>query len=643
LLRAQQQQRIDPLKQLSLDELANIEVVTVSKEPTVLQRTPAAVHVLSQEDIRRSGATSLPEVLRMVPGVEVARIQSGFWAVGVRGFGSRLSRSLLVLIDGRSVYTPLFAGVYWEVQDTPLEDIERIEVIRGPGGTIWGPNAVNGVINIITRHAQDTIGLLATAGGGNVDQGTATVRYGASKGNGFYYRVYGKGFTRRPEFHADGRNFDDWRMAQGGFRTDWNRNNRDALTVQGDLYKGEVGTLLGITTYDPPVATPVEGNSEVSGGNLLADWRRTIAPGSDIQLLTYYDRTYRRDLNFQEARNTFDIDFIHRIAPRQRQRITWGLGARFSHSDTTVVVPTVVFSPNDVTDKLYSAFVQDEISLVGDMLTLTLGSKFLHNNYSGFEIQPSARVLYAPTQRQTLWGAISRAVRAPSRVEEHLLFTAAFIPSLPAFIRLTGDGGFTSEQLLGYELGYRRFVGNDLFVDVSAFFNDYNDLLSVEANSPFTETSPAPTHTILPVLLRNLLRGTSSGVEIAPNWTVNSRWRLKGSYSFLHLDLERKPGSIDGSTVDNTEGSSPAHQVTLQSWLQLPRNVEFDVSYRYVSALPAQGAPAYSTAGIRLGWSPLERVEFSFSGDNLFQPHHVEFGSASQIKRSAYGKITWRR
>ena len=639
----QNQSPDDSLKQLSLEELANVEVITVSKEPTALQQTPAAAYVLTQEDIRRSGATSVPDVLRLVPGVEVAQITSGFWSVGVRGFGSRLSKSVLVLIDGRSVYTPLFGGVYWELQNTPLEDIERIEVIRGPGGTIWGTNAVNGVINIITRNARDTAGTLLAVGGGNVDQGTATARYGGNKGD-FYYRAYGMGFTRGPEFHRDNRPFDDWRMVQGGFRTDWTPSTRDALTIQGDLYSGEVGTRLAITTYDPPVATNVEGNSEVSGGNLLGHWRRTMDSGSDVQLLGYYDRTNRRDLNFQETRNTFDVDFIHSFSWRRRHSLTWGLGARFSASDTTVVVPTVEFVPNDVTDKLYSAFLQDAVTLIDNRLTLTIGSKFLHNNYSGFEIQPNARLLWTPRPGQTFWAAVSRAVRTPSRVEEHLLFTAAFIPALPAFIRLTGDGGFTPEQLLGYELGYRALFGNNVFVDVSAFYNDYDDLLSVEANTPFVEASPPPSHIVLPLLLRNLVEGKTSGVEIAPNWTVLSRWRLKGTYSFLHMDLKRKPASIDGSTVRDAEGSSPQHQVTLQSWLQLPRNVEFDLIYRYVSALPAQNVASYSTADIRLGWSPVEHLEFSFSGQNLLQPHHAEFGGgAVEIKRSAYGKLTWRR
>ncbi len=299
----------DNLKQLSLEQLGKIEVTTASKEPVQATRTPAAIYVITQEDIRRSGASSIPEVLRLVPAVEVARIDSGKWSIGVRGFGSRLSRSVLVLIDGRTVYTPLFAGVYWEVQDTLLEDIERIEIIRGPGGTIWGANAVNGVINIITKSSKDTQGTLLSAGGGSIDQDSVGFRHGGGKGKDFNYRVFGKAFTRAPEFHPDGKEFDRWRMAQTGFRTDWELHTRDTLTLQGDLYNSDDGERVAIATYSPPSTIIVEQSAELSGGNLVGRWRRVLSAGSDIQLQTYSDRTNRREARFGESRDTFDIDF----------------------------------------------------------------------------------------------------------------------------------------------------------------------------------------------------------------------------------------------------------------------------------------------------------------------------------------------
>src|SRR2546430_4864505 len=324
--RQSNEEAVGHLTQISLEHLGDIEVTTASKDPVTASLTPAAIYVITQEDIRRSGATSIPEILRLAPGVEVARIDSDTWSIGVRGFGSSLSRSVLVLIDGRSVYTPLFAGVWWQVQDTPLEDIERIEVIRGPGGTIWGANAVNAVINIITKNARDTHGVLASAGGGNLDQGFLNFRYGAGNGKTFDYRVYGKAFTRGPEFHANNRQFDDWRMAQTGFRTDWGLHNRDTLTVQGDLYNGDAGQSVGITTYTAPYSTNVEQNGEVAGGNLLARWKHVFGEGSDIQLQTYYDRTDRTQPNFAETRDTFDIDFIHHLVLPGRQNFLWGLG-----------------------------------------------------------------------------------------------------------------------------------------------------------------------------------------------------------------------------------------------------------------------------------------------------------------------------
>ncbi len=430
----------EPLKQLSLEQLGNIEVTTASKEPVKVVRTPAAIYVLTPEDIRRSGATSIPEALRLVPGVEVGHTDSDTWSLGVRGFGSALSRSVLVLIDGRTVYTPLFAGVYWQVQDTLLEDIERIEVIRGPGGTIWGANAVNAVINVITKSAKDTHGTLASTGGGNVDQGFAGFRYGAGKGKNFDYRVYGKTFTRGPEFHPDHRQFDDWRMGQIGFRTDWSIHDRDTFTLQGDLYNGDAGQKVGIAIYSPPSQTNVEQNAELAGGNLLGRWQRRLGGVSDIQVGAYYDRTNRKQASFAESRDTFDIDFLHHMPLPGRQDFLWGLGARLSSGNVSPVVPTILFLPNHRTDKLYSGFVQDEIKIAENQLSLTIGSKFLHNIYTGFEVQPSARLLWTPATRQTVWAAVTRAIRTPSRVEEDDQLTGLLLPNPPTFLRIIGDG-----------------------------------------------------------------------------------------------------------------------------------------------------------------------------------------------------------
>lgn len=313
----------EALKSLSLEQLSQIEVTTPSKAPQEAFRTPMAIYVITGDDIRRSGATCIPEALRMAPGVEVARIDANKWSIGIRGFGSRLSRSVLVLIDGRTVYTTLFDGTYWEVQDTLMDDIDRIEVIRGPGGVIWGPNAVDGVINVITKAAKDTQGMLASGGGGNVEQGFASFRYGGGNGEGLTYRFYGKAFTRGPEYHPDRENFDDWRAAQGGFRVDWNKSTRDAFTVQGDIYNEEAGERVTATSYTPPYSVDVDANALLSGGNVVARWKRLLGEGDDLQLQVYYDRTNRHEPNLGELRNTFDMDFLDRFRLPAREEISW--------------------------------------------------------------------------------------------------------------------------------------------------------------------------------------------------------------------------------------------------------------------------------------------------------------------------------
>ena len=633
------------LKKLSLEQLSKIDVTSVSKEPVTVARTPAAVYVLTQEDLRQSGVTTIPEALRLVPGVEVARIDSSKWSIGVRGFGSRLSRSVLVLIDGRSVYTQLFAGVYWEVQDTLLEDVDRIEVIRGPGGTIWGANAVNAVINIITKNARDTKGILATIGGGNVDQGTGAFRYGGNRKH-IDFRVYGKGSSRGPEFHPDRDRFDSWQMGQAGFRADWKGPSRDTLTVQGDIYDADDGEDVVVSQYSPPSAATVVGAAEVSGGNLLAQWNHTVSGGSDFHLQAYFDRTVRHEASFAESRNTIDIDFLDRMTLPLHQTFLWGLGARFSPGNATPVIPTILFIPNQRTDKLYSGFVQDEIPLIGDRLSVTLGSKILHNIYTGFELQPSARLLWTPTANQSFWAGFTRAVRTPSRVDDEDMLSGLIAASPPTFIRLIGDGKFDSERLLSYEAGYRSLVSSSIRFDVAVFYNDYDHLLSIEPGVPFAETSPSPTHTVIPYFIRNGVLGTTYGIEVAPDWRPTSWWRLSGSYSFLHMDMGKTAGSHDSATPASTEGSSPQQQAVVQSSFQLPKGFEFGQTYRYVSALPAKQIRGYSTGDVSLGWLLGRSWEVSVAGRDLLQPFHAEMngdpGPVVGIRRSVYAKITLR-
>lgn len=638
---------------MSLAQLGNIDVTTVSKEPEKVMRTPAAIYVLTEEDIRRSGVTTIPEALRLVPGLEVARIDSDSWAVGIRGFGGAFSRSVLVLIDGRSVYTPLFEGVYWDVQNVMLEDVDRIEVIRGPGGTIWGANAVNGVINIITKKAQDTHGTLATVGGGNVDQGTGAVRYGGSFHKDIDYRMYGMGFVRGAEFHTNGEPFDEWRLGQAGFRADWTPQGRDTVTFQGDIYSGENGSETNIAFFFPPSQANVNATTFVSGGNLLAHWRHQLKNGSDFQLQTYFDRTNRQGAQFGETRDTFDIDFIHHLTLAKHQDFIWGLGARLSPSNFIQTQATVNFSPHQETDSLYSGFVQDEIPVVGDKLSLTAGTKVEHNNFSGFDFQPSVRLLWTPSDRQTFWAAVTRAVRTPSRLDDDLALTG-FVsagPPIPVFVEVTGNPKSTADRLIGYEAGYRSVISPRFYLDIAAFFNNYTNLTTLGPASISFAQSPPPSYLYLVVIdpFGNGVEGNTDGVELNPDWKVTNWWQLKGSYSYLQMHLRNKPGTTDTTTVGIDEGSSPDHEVVIQSLFSLPKQFELDPTYRYVSALPAEAVKRYSTMDLRLGWNFAEQFELSVTGENLFRPYQVEnsvgvVGAPNVgIKRAVYAKVTWKR
>ena len=641
----------DQLKQLSLEQLANLEVTTMSKAPEQVWKTAAAIYVITQEDIRRSGATTIPEALRLAPGVEVARIDGNKWSIGIRGFGSRLSRSVLVLIDGRSVYTTLLAGTYWEVQDAVMEDIDRIEVIRGPGGTVWGPNAVNGVINIITRNSRDTQGELVALTGGNVEQGSLNVRYGGGNSHGLTYRVYAKGYNRSAEYHSDDNNYDRWGAAQGGFRMDWIANPRDSFTLQGDIYNERAGESVQLINYAPPYSQVVFGNAYLSGGNILGRWTRVFAEGDDIQVQVYYDRTNRHEPNFGDLRDTYDVDFLQRFHAGSRNHVSWGLGARASHGDELQPTTGLFFDPRGRTDQLYTAFLEDDFSLVPNHLTLEAGTKILHTNYTDVGLEPSGRLLWTPTETQTIWLAFTRALRTPSDGERDFFLTGFVSPTtpigLPFFARFNANRNFQSERLTGYELGYRRLIRRNVYVDLAGFYNQYHDLFSEDiTGAPFVEATPPPTHLLLPAQFGNDLFGTTTGGEIAPEWRPTTFWRLRGSYSFLRMAITKTPGSLDVGSGPATVGSSPQHQVLLQSSFDLPKHFDFDFDYRFVSALPGLSVPSYSTGDARLAWTYRRHWEFSVVGDNLFQPYHYEFGSDPPpnvgIKRSFYAKLVWR-
>ena len=642
------------LKDLTLEQLSQIEVTSPSKAPAPEARSPVAVYVITAEDIRRAGVTTIPEALRLAPGVEVARIDGSKWSVGIRGFGTQLTRDVLVLIDGRSVYTPLFAGTYWQVQDTLLEDIDRIEIIRGPGGTIWGPNAVDGVINIITKRASETQGTYASVGGGSEEEGFFNFRYGGDNGKGLSYRMYAKGYTRGPEYHFDGDNFDDWRGVQGGFRMDWG-SGRDAFTLQGDAYSQEDGERAALSTYTPPNNETLDGDAEYSGGNVLFKWKRKFSEGNDFQLQAYYDRTNHQEVNFGEDRDTFDVDILKRNKLSPRHELSYGVGANASDGRFDEVGSGLVFYPFNRLDYLFSGFVQDEITLVNNRLVLTAGSKILRTNFTGFVFEPSVRLMWTPTDRMSFWAAYTHAVRTPSDAEEDFYLSSVIgtVNGMPAFARFNPNPNFASEQLNGYELGYRQLITRNFYVDVAGFANHYHDLFSeditgapyLESTLPFPTSVAPPLHYLLPAQFRNDLYGFTKGGEIAPEWRPTQRWRLRGSYSYLQMDLKQAASLVVGAGPASVVGSSPRHEVTVDSGFDLTRKLQVDLYYRYVSALPAVSAPDYSTGDARFAWRVLRRLEFSVVGRNLFQPYHVEYaadpGPPVAIRRSVYASLAW--
>jgi iron complex outermembrane receptor protein len=638
------------LNQLSLEELGNVKITTVSKDLESMQKTPAAAYVITQQDIQRSGATSLPEALRLAPGVEVARIDADHWSVSVRGFAGQFSKSLLVLIDGRSVYTPLFSGVYWDAQNVMLEDVDRIEVIRGPGGTIWGANAVNGVINIITKSANDTTGLLSNLGGGNLDQGVGNLRYGQTSAKGFSYRLYSMGALRGPEFHSDGNNFDRWRMGQVGFRTDWVRGAKDTFTVQGDAYRGESGESLSLTTYAPLAEVAEQDKSAFAGGNLVARWEHKMGEGSDVQIQTYFDRTNRDSIELGETRNTFDVDYIQHARTHQKQELTWGLGARLSPDNVIQTSPSVNVLPNKHTDTIYSSFVQYELPLDNDRFTITAGSKFERTSFSGYDYQPSVRLLWSPTAHQSAWLATTRAVRTPSRVDQDVQFNILVqaTPPPPIFFQIVGNPNLKPEKLIAYEAGYRAQVNRKVYVDFAGFFNVYDDLQGYGPIGLAIGTNPPPVDLLFVLPYANVIEGRTIGTEVTPTWDVTHRWQLRGSYSLLHMDLKDKPGFTDvGNLLSTYLGSSPTHVANIQSILDLPGHLEFSQTYRYSSQLPEFGVHPYNTADARLGRAMSEGLSFAVVGQNLLRPNHPEFGGDPGplvgIKRTVYASLTWTR
>ncbi|MDG4475537.1 TonB-dependent receptor plug domain-containing protein [Thiovibrio frasassiensis] len=643
---------------LSLEELLSVDITSVSKKTEKASDAAAAVFVVSQEDIKRSGATSIPEVLRMVPGLQVARIDANKWAVSSRGFNAFSSNKLLVLMDGRTLYNPLFSGVLWNAQDTMLDDIERIEVIRGPGASLWGANAVNGVINIITKHSADTQGGLLTAGTGSEEKGFGSVRYGTKINEHTTYRVYGKNFYRDDLEFANGSEAnDDWHQARGGFRLDSAAPDSPySYTIQGDGYNGYADAATNIPTLIPPFTTDISNPSHIRGGNLLGRLTRKGPNNSEMSLQGYYDLAKSNDRLLGDDRGTGDIEFQHRFQATERQELTWGLGYRYSH-DTLENSATFSFAPASRTDQLLSAFVQDEITLIDDLLRLTLGSKFEHNDFTGYEAQPNARLLYTPHKHHTFWGAVSQAVRTPSQAEHDIRISSAIVPStyipqlslfpagLAEFV-INGNEEYKSEKLTAYEIGYRTQVHEKLAFDLTAFLNDYSRL---RTTPPFPAANFITANSTPGILYQlnyeagNTMEGQTYGFELVADAKPLEWWRLQLAYTFLRLDLQETGQGLYAS--EDAEGESPRNQVSLRSMMDLGSRLTLDTWLRYVDNLPTYGIASYVTLDARIGWQLNPQVELSLVGQNLLDNAQPEFGSLfintipSEIERSVYAQV----
>ena len=632
---------------IDLDDLMKVHVTTAGRKAQALSDVPSAIYVVRDEEIKRTGVTSIPEALRSVPGLQVARLQANSWAVSSRGFNGTAANKLLVMIDGRSVYSPLHSGVFWEVQDTFLEDIDRIEVIRGPGASLYGANAINGIINIVTKKAEDTQGAVLTAGGGTEERVFGGGRVGGKIGEDAYIRAYAKYYERDDALNGadrDNEAFDGGWMGRAGFRSDWKGGDKNRFTLQGDFYDGQVKAVATQISLTAPPSTSFD-RTTLRGGNMVFRWDREIDPTSTFSVQAYYDYTYRKTTLFTDTLHTADLDFQHRFRLMDDQEILWGLGYRIYRSDIEDSF-VIQIDPSRHVDDILSAFVQDEITLVKDRLRLTVGSKFEINDYSGFEVEPSLRMAWNPDNEQLLWLSAARAVRTPSIIDVDFRLNAAVFPGAPpTILALLTDNNFKSEDVWAFEAGYRVRPAEPLWLDLALFYNRYDHLRSLETGPIFSENNPPPTHNVQPFFFGNEMRAETSGVELASSFQPMAGWLLQANYTYLRMHLNPRAGSND-TTTEATERQNPRHQVWVRSALDLPWNFTLDVTGRFVSGLSAYDLNKYVEADVRLAWrDPSRRWEAAVVGQNLVHKSHPEFnaaGSRSEIQRGVYGSLTCR-
>jgi iron complex outermembrane recepter protein len=614
----------DPLKDLSIEELSNIEVMSVSKRDERLSDAPTSVFVITSEDIRRSGATSLPEALRLAPNLQVARVSANEYAISARGFNGTAANKLLVLIDGRSVYSPLFSGVFWDAQDVMLEDIERIEVISGPGGTLWGVNAVNGVINVITRSSAQTHGALLVAGGGNQED-RGSLRYGGTFDNDVNYRVYATHFDDQHTETQTGDKDDAAHQTEVGFRTDWSGGG-DTFMVKGDAYTGRDGQPQPGSISISGVQLQL-GEISLSGGNLIGRWERSLAGGGGVSIQAYYDRTDRTvPPTFADAQDIADLQVQYSASPIGVHTAVWGAEYRYGMDRVTNSI-YIALLPANLDQRWYSVFAQDEIAL-RDNLQLTLGARLEHNDYTGSELLPTARLAWKLAPSQLLWSAASRTDRAPSRLDHD-----TFVPGQPPYL-LRGGPGVLAETADDFEVGYRGQITRAGSFSTTVYHTVYDRLRTEQVD---------PSYTYL--YYGNGMRGTTSGLELWGSYQATSIWRLNGGFSRLRQSLHLTPYSIDVGAVQSAEGANPARWGLLRSSLDIGPRTQFDATLRYVGALAYPAVPSYTALDLRVGWQLRPNIDLSIAGQNLLGSGHGEFtdiATRTDVKRAVFVKLECR-
>ena len=602
--------RTASLVDLTLEQLGNIVVTLVSRRDETLADAAASIYVITAEDIRRSGVTSLPEALRLAPNLQVARADANQYAITARGFNSVLANKMLVMIDGRTVYSPLFSGVFWEAQDMMLEDVDRIEVVSGPGGTLWGMNAVNGVIHVVTRSGADTRGGLAKGGVGTEDR-IAAARYGVRLGKAdvrAYTQYREKENTERPDGTES---LDASDRIQAGFRADWTAPE-NTLTLQGDAYRGRI---------EQPLA-----ERELRGANVLGRWTRHLDDEQTLRVQAYYDHTERDQPGaINEVLGTYDIEMQHGFRPAARHNVLWGGGFRYQNDRVENLTPALAFRPASRILRVANVFAQNDITLRENLL-LILGIKLEYNDYTEFEYLPDVRISWKPEPTRLVWGSWSRAVRAPSRVDREF-----YSPANPPHFILAGGPDFDSEVAHVFEIGFRDQITEAFHFAFTGFHHDYDALRSLE---------PSPAGPVFD----NGIDGRVTGIETWAGYRTGQSWRVSAGFVYQDKELESAPGFVAlGGT--SSLGNDPNHWWIVRSSLTVLRDVEFDAILRYVGSLPQPHVPSYTALDGRLGWSLDDRAEIAVRGRNLLDEHHPEWGLSAarpELERAVFAEVKLR-